>query len=221
MAKKNVEPQAEAEAEAVKARNFLSQDEELLLAKCFIQISEYPKIGLDKKHATFWYKILEVYNDEAAKRNFSIRTKNMLTGKWTPMNREIAKFNSSVLETRVMSEENDENWMTLVEILYRTHMGSDFKHKSAWSFLKDKHKCSGSNPTIFQEMLQQQYELDRKEKIERIDREVNSQVALYDSQKVDEDLKVLQTLTDRMDPIGAAIINAQKARVWALYQQQN
>ncbi|GJU43792.1 reverse transcriptase domain-containing protein, partial [Tanacetum coccineum] len=30
---------------------------------------------------------------------------------------------------------------------------------------------SGSNPTMFQEMLQQQYELDRKEKMERIDRE--------------------------------------------------
>nr|GEZ47752.1 hypothetical protein [Tanacetum cinerariifolium] len=32
-------------------------------------------------------------------------------------------------------------------------------------------------------MLQQQYELDRKDKIERIDREVKSGVALYDSQK--------------------------------------
>ncbi|GKE52060.1 hypothetical protein Tco_1487216, partial [Tanacetum coccineum] len=99
-------------------------------------------------------------------------------------------------------------------------MRSDFKHKSAWAFLKDKHKWknpdstnarryrnrvtddepelfgddvlprpsgvqriaksqrfsnsttkSGSTPTMFQEMLQQQYELDRKEKMERIDRE--------------------------------------------------
>ncbi|GJW00834.1 retrotransposon protein, putative, ty1-copia subclass [Tanacetum coccineum] len=144
----------------------------------------------------------------------------MLMRKWTPINREITKFNSLVLETRVMSGENDKYWMTSVEILYRTHTGSDFKHKSAWSFLKDKHKwknpdltnarrnrhrvtdeepkpfgddefpcptckeriaksqrssnstvSSGSNPTMFQEMLQQQYELDRKAKMERIDRE--------------------------------------------------
>nr|GEV67380.1 hypothetical protein [Tanacetum cinerariifolium] len=77
---------------------------------------------------------------------------------------------------------------------------------------------SRSNPTMFQEMLQQQYELDRKENMRRIDREVNSRVALYDSQKVVEDLKVLQMSTDGMDPVDAAIINAQKARIRALYQ---
>ncbi|GKC80876.1 hypothetical protein Tco_1131650 [Tanacetum coccineum] len=77
---------------------------------------------------------------------------------------------------------------------------------------------SGSNLGMFQEMLQQQYELDRKEKTECIDREVNSRVTLYDSQKVAEDLKVLQMSTDGMDPVDAAIINAQKARIRALYQ---
>ncbi|GKE15564.1 hypothetical protein Tco_1423141 [Tanacetum coccineum] len=134
----------------------------------------------------------------------------MLTGKWTPMNRDLQMFNSLVLEKSVMSRENDEDWMTKVEILYKTHMGSDFKHKSASLFLKDKHKwkilestlarrnrlrvtdeepehfgedalprppgaqriaksqlssnstaSSGSNSTMFQEMMQQQYKLDR------------------------------------------------------------
>ncbi|GKD53182.1 zinc finger CCCH domain-containing protein 14 [Tanacetum coccineum] len=75
---------------------------------------------------------------------------------------------------------------------------------------------SDSNPTMFQQMLQQQYELDWKEKMKRIDREVNSRVALYDSQKVAEDLKVQQMSTDGMDPVDAAIINAQKARIQAL-----
>ncbi|GJW27045.1 retrovirus-related pol polyprotein from transposon TNT 1-94 [Tanacetum coccineum] len=70
----------------------------------------------------------------------------MLMRKWTPINREITKFNSLVLETRVMSGEDDKYWMTSVEILYRTHTGSDFKHKSAWSFLKDKHKWK--NPDL-------------------------------------------------------------------------
>ncbi|GJR02693.1 hypothetical protein Tco_0525677 [Tanacetum coccineum] len=141
----------------------------------------------------------------------------MLTGKWTPMNREVAKFNLLVLEMRVMSGENDDDWMKRVEILYKTHTGSDFKHKSACLFLKDKHNWKnpdstnarrnrgritdeepelfgdnellrppgkqriaksqrssnstasfGSNPAMFQEMMQQQYELDRKEKMERI-----------------------------------------------------
>ncbi|GJV37478.1 hypothetical protein Tco_1409955 [Tanacetum coccineum] len=169
-----------------------------------------------------------------------------------------------------MSWENNDNLMTRIEILYRAHTKSDFKHKSAWNFLKDEHKwnnpestnarrnrnrvtneepelfgddalprpaslhriaksqhssnstaSSGSNPTMFQEMIQQQYELDRKEKMERIDRDVNSRVNLHNSKKVAEDLKVLQILTDGMDPIDVAIINAQKARIRALYHPYN
>ncbi|GJX03104.1 zf-BED domain-containing protein [Tanacetum coccineum] len=47
----------------------------------------------------------------------------MLTGKWTPINREIGRFNSLVNETRVMSGENDDDWMTRIEILYKTVAG--------------------------------------------------------------------------------------------------
>ncbi|GJZ91761.1 hypothetical protein Tco_0663826 [Tanacetum coccineum] len=178
-----------------------------------------PRIGSDKKNDTFWYKILDAYNDQAGKRGFPIRTKNMLTGKWTPMNREVSKFNSLVNETNAMSGENDDDLMTRIEILYRAREKSDFNHKSAWNFFKGKHKwnnpesinarrnrhrltnnepelfgddelprpaglhriaktqrssnstaSSGPNPQMFQEMIQQQYELDRKEKMERIDR---------------------------------------------------
>ncbi|GJT31991.1 hypothetical protein Tco_0922410 [Tanacetum coccineum] len=80
---------------------------------------------------------------------------------------------------------------------------------------------SGSNPAMFQEMMQQQLEIERKEKLERIDREMKSRVALNDSKKVAEDLKVLQISTDGMDPIDAAIVNAQKARIRALYNPNN
>nr|GEZ04948.1 hypothetical protein [Tanacetum cinerariifolium] len=132
MAKKTKEPQAEGS----RPRYLGSQGEELLLVECFIQISEDPKVGSDQKYDTFWYKILDVYNEEAKKNNYPLRTKNMLTGKWIPMNRDVNKFNSLVLETNVMSEENDDDWMTRVEILYKTHAGSDFEHKSAWLFLK-------------------------------------------------------------------------------------
>ncbi|GKE40647.1 hypothetical protein Tco_1464052 [Tanacetum coccineum] len=128
---------------------------------------------------------------------------------------------------KVMSGEKDDDWMTRVEILYKTITGTKFKHKSAWLFLKDKHKwknpdstnarrnrgrvtdeepelfgnnelprppekeriaksqrstnssaSSGSNPTMFQDMLQQQYELDRAAKMERIDHETNARVKL-------------------------------------------
>ncbi|GJY61134.1 molybdate-anion transporter [Tanacetum coccineum] len=72
----------------------------------------------------------------------------------------------------------------------------------------------------FKKFSNKQYELDQNAKMERIDREVNSRVALYDSQNVAEDLKVLQMSTDGMDPVEATI-NAQKARIRALYAPQN
>ncbi|GKE90531.1 hypothetical protein Tco_1568006, partial [Tanacetum coccineum] len=80
---------------------------------------------------------------------------------------------------------------------------------------------SGSNPAMFQEMMQQQMKIERKEIMESMDREINSRVALKDSKRVTEDLKVLQISTDRMDPIDAAIVNAQKARIRALYHPNN
>nr|GEU51836.1 hypothetical protein [Tanacetum cinerariifolium] len=81
------------------------------------------------------------------KRKFVERTKKMLTEKWTLMNAAVQKFNQLVMETLVHSGENDENWMTRVKFLYKTHMGSDFKHKSAWLFLKNKHKWTNPEST--------------------------------------------------------------------------
>ncbi|GKA60217.1 hypothetical protein Tco_0759624 [Tanacetum coccineum] len=223
------------------------------------------------RNDTFWYKIRDAYNEQAAKKGFTIRIKNMLTGKWTPMNREVSKFNALVNETKAMSRENDENLMTRIEILYRAHKNQILSTRVLGTFLKNKHKwnnpestharrnhnrvtneeepglfgddalprppdmhriaksqrssnstaSSGSNPAMFQEMMQQQLEIERKEKLERIDREMKSRVALNDSKKVAEDLKVLQISTDGMDPIDAAIVNAQKARIRALYNPNN
>nr|GEW33194.1 hypothetical protein [Tanacetum cinerariifolium] len=83
------------------------------------------------------------------------------------------------------------------------------------------HANSGSNPTMFQEMMQQQIEIERKEKMERMDRKMNSRIALNNSIRVAEDLKVLQMSTDGMDPIDAAIVNAQKDKIRALYRPDN
>ncbi|GJS92243.1 hypothetical protein Tco_0774879 [Tanacetum coccineum] len=71
----------------------------------------------------------------------------MLTGKWTPMNASVQKFNQLVSETLAHSGENDEDWITRVEILYKTHVGTEFKHKSAWVFLKGKHKWTNPKST--------------------------------------------------------------------------
>ncbi|GJQ93125.1 hypothetical protein Tco_0004264 [Tanacetum coccineum] len=87
----------ETQVKTKRARHAWSQEEELLLAECFIQVSEHPRI---------------------------------------------------VLETLVHGGENDEDWMTRVEILFKTHMNVDFRHKSAWLFLKDKHKWKNPESTL-------------------------------------------------------------------------
>ncbi|GKA11443.1 hypothetical protein Tco_0690989 [Tanacetum coccineum] len=76
------------------------------------------------------------------------RTKNMLTEKWTPMNANVQKFNQIVEETLVHIGENDDDWMSRMEIFFKTHTGCDFKHKSAWIFLKGKHKWKNRESTL-------------------------------------------------------------------------
>nr|GEU94667.1 hypothetical protein [Tanacetum cinerariifolium] len=49
------------------------------------------------------------YNEQAKSNKLPIRTKNLLMEKWTPMNREVRRFNSLVNETRVMNGENDDD----------------------------------------------------------------------------------------------------------------
>ncbi|GKE31585.1 hypothetical protein Tco_1450907, partial [Tanacetum coccineum] len=56
MATRNVDPEPEPQAEVVNVRNFWSQEEELLLAECFIQIFEDPKIDSDQKMIRFGTK---------------------------------------------------------------------------------------------------------------------------------------------------------------------
>ncbi|GKD84829.1 hypothetical protein Tco_1355983 [Tanacetum coccineum] len=137
-ATKNKEKETQVEVKK-RARMVWSQDKELILTENFIQIFEDPKTGCDQQKDTFCYKILEVYNVEVKRPGYMERTKNILTEKWTPMNASVQKFNQLASETLAHSGENDEDWMTRVKILYKTHTGCDLKHKSAWLFLLSWH----------------------------------------------------------------------------------
>ncbi|GJU03542.1 cysteine-rich receptor-like protein kinase [Tanacetum coccineum] len=114
----------------------------------------------------------------------------MLTGKWTPMNASIQKFNQLVAEMLALSGENDEDWITMVEILYKPpgelkgimffrvtdekheHFGDDAlpRPPGLQRIAKSQRSGSnstagfGSNPLMYQEFMKEQYELDRKAK---------------------------------------------------------
>ncbi|GJZ46229.1 hypothetical protein Tco_0593825 [Tanacetum coccineum] len=166
------------------------------------------------RHA--WIQAEELLLAETNKKGLQECTKNMLTGKWTPMNVAVMKFNQLYEETLAHSGENDENHMARVLQLYETIVEGEFKHRNAWNFLKDRHKwknpestlqrisclrgtdkepdhfeddelprppglqriaksqCSGSNstasscsnPVAYQEFMAEQYDLDRKAKMQ-------------------------------------------------------
>ncbi|GJR35700.1 hypothetical protein Tco_1211384 [Tanacetum coccineum] len=212
---------------------------------------------------------MDVYNKEAKRLKYPNRSKNIITGKWTPMNRDVEKFNTIMCETALMSGENDKDFMEHCHMLFKRTWKNDFKHSAAWNFLKDKHKwknpdstnarrnrlrvtkedpehfgpdalprpdgiyqiqksqhssnstaSSCSNPGMFQEMLQQQYELERKMKQEVLERESRERVDLLESQKIAEDMRVLTMDTSSLDPMNAAIVKAQQARIRAKYPTQ-
>nr|GEX76674.1 hypothetical protein [Tanacetum cinerariifolium] len=128
-------------------RTFWTQDEEQLLAKCFIKISEDPKNGNDQARDTFWYKILDVYNERAEENGWKVRNKNMLTGKWTPMNRDVQKFNSIYDQTKLLSGENEDDLFTRLLIFFKDQTGKEFTLRSAWLFLKNKFKWKNPEST--------------------------------------------------------------------------
>ncbi|GJV55100.1 hypothetical protein Tco_1456105 [Tanacetum coccineum] len=150
----------------------------------------------------------------------------MLTGKWTPMNRDVGKFNAIYDQIDLLSGENDENLYTRVLTLYRDQMKSEFRHRSAWLFLRDKYKWQ--NPESTQERRTrgrvteedscfQQIMLDREAKKEAIDRELAARLAICDIQKRNEDLKILAFDTTGMNPEDAARIEALKDKARATY----
>ncbi|GJW46564.1 hypothetical protein Tco_0078210 [Tanacetum coccineum] len=234
---KGKDVEVEKETKEGRIRHAWTQAEELLLAESFIQISEDPKTGCDQKLATFWYKILDVYNQEANKKGFQERTKNMLTGKWTPMNAAVMKFNQLYEETLAHSGENDENHMARVLQLSRLrgtdkepdHFGDDElpRPPGLQRITKSQRSgsnstaSSGSNPVAYQEFMAEQYDLDRKAKMQVLSQESEDRRRLIQAQKIAEDIKVLQIDTSGMDPTYAVIINAQNERIRAEYLPPN
>ncbi|GKC55426.1 cellulose synthase A catalytic subunit 7 [Tanacetum coccineum] len=153
--------------------------------------------------------------------------------------------------------------MARVLQVYETIVGGEFKHRSAWNFLKDRHKWknsestlqrrsrlrgtdkepnhfgddelprppglqriaksqrTSSNSTAYQEFMAEQYDLDRKAKMQVLSQESEDRRRLIQAQKIAEDMKVLQIDTSGMNLTYAAIINAQNERIRAEYLPPN
>ncbi|GKD87639.1 hypothetical protein Tco_1358793 [Tanacetum coccineum] len=160
-----------------------------------------------------------VYNQEANKKGFQERTKNMLTGKWTPMNVAVMKFNHCMRKRLLIVGRT-------MRTIWRGH-----KWKNPESTLQRRSRLRGTDkePDHFGDD-----ELPRTQELWRIIRLrlawQNAKVLrkrsedrrrLIQAQKIAEDMKVLQIDTSGMDPTYAVIINAQKERIRAEYLPPN
>ncbi|GKC46118.1 hypothetical protein Tco_1063840 [Tanacetum coccineum] len=188
----------------------------LKMRSCFwLNVSfKFPRIqkpGVIKSEILFGTKSEMCTIRKRRIKGFTKRTKNMLTGKWTPMNTAVLKFNQLVQKTAVHSEENDDDHMSRVYMLYDATVGGNQRTGS------NSTASSGSNPAAYQEFMAEQYELDRKAKMTVLERESEDRRRLIQSQRIAEDMRVLQIDTRGMDAADAAIINAQKARIRAAY----
>nr|GEW52880.1 hypothetical protein [Tanacetum cinerariifolium] len=167
----------------------------------------------------------------------------MLTGKWTPVNREVGRFNSLVNKTKALTGENDEDLMTRTSTSGKSRF--EKRKMKLWTGYPTWNPSSLETtncPVYLASEELQKVKLDRlfrsrpdnvsrnapttirvrpEGKMERLDRETMARVELFNSLKLAEDLKLLQIDTRGMDPVDAAIINAQKARIQALYEPRN
>ncbi|GKD15170.1 hypothetical protein Tco_1199577 [Tanacetum coccineum] len=79
--------------------------------------------------------------------------------------------------------------------------------------------CTGSKRDNAR-LTRLQYELERKMKQYVLERESRARVDLLESQKIAEDMRVLTMDTSSLDPMNAAIVKAQQARIRAKYPTQ-
>nr|GEW80874.1 glutathione S-transferase T3 [Tanacetum cinerariifolium] len=221
-------------------RTFWTQEEEKLLAEWFIEISEDPRNGSDQSSDTFWFKILATYNSRAEELGFKKRNKNMLTGKWTPMNKNVGEFNSIYDQTTALSGENDENLYTRWQNPESTKarrtrgqvteedpemFGEDVIPRPSRAPRKTKSQrssasssaTSSSSKTLVTELMQEQILIDREAKKESMDRELAARLAVCEIKKRNENLKILTFDTTGMALEDAAKIEALKEKARATY----
>nr|GFA94963.1 hypothetical protein [Tanacetum cinerariifolium] len=63
------------------------------------------------------------------------------------MNKDVGKFNAIYDQTTALCGENDDNLYTRVLTLFRDQDNVEFRHRSAWLFLKDKYKWQNPEST--------------------------------------------------------------------------
>ncbi|GKD38893.1 hypothetical protein Tco_1259100 [Tanacetum coccineum] len=99
-----VDLEADEEEEETRKVQRWTQDEKVLLCKCWVEVSRNNQIEADRNDESFWRQITDDFNQGSYQ---GTRTKNMATCKWYRINTDCQKFNAIYKHLQCKSEENE------------------------------------------------------------------------------------------------------------------
>ncbi|GJX72787.1 SRG1-like protein [Tanacetum coccineum] len=134
--------------------------EEILLAEAWIEHSQDNNIGKDQRDEIYWNKIIEDFHDRTTG---PVRTKNMLTGKWTRMHGDCQRFNAYYKQANRKSRENEADLIETMKTVYLERVGKKFQYPHVWKILKEYPKWDAAEP-IDGDNLQEVFGPDKRER---------------------------------------------------------
>ncbi|GJR46219.1 hypothetical protein Tco_1314322 [Tanacetum coccineum] len=75
-----------------------------------------------------------------------VRTKNMLTGKWTRMHGDCQRFNAFYKQANRKSGKNEADLIENVKTVYLKRVGKKFQYPHVWKILKEYPKRDAAEP---------------------------------------------------------------------------
>ncbi|GJS15199.1 hypothetical protein Tco_0409671 [Tanacetum coccineum] len=122
-----------------------TSNEETLLVKCFVAVSEDRNVGRSQPRDTLWFWDLNEFN----RLNFQKRTKDMLLSKWSTLNHHCQKFNAIYKRCNRLkkSDENEVDLMKRARGIYQDeNKNNSFNHEKTWAVLRKHAKWDAPDP---------------------------------------------------------------------------
>ncbi|GJT55814.1 hypothetical protein Tco_0990868 [Tanacetum coccineum] len=116
-------------------------EEEIVLPKGWLAVSENNKDGNAKKKQGFWCEVLEYI--ESKTKQHGRRMYNAVLGKWKTVRPFVIRFSdiySNVMRMAQDSGSGDEDYVQSAMIQYEIETGIPFKLCHCWEILKDRPK---------------------------------------------------------------------------------
>ncbi|GKE55763.1 hypothetical protein Tco_1494948 [Tanacetum coccineum] len=167
-------------------------------------------IGKDQHDEIYWNKIVEDFHDRTTG---PVRTKNMLTGKWTRMHGDCQRFNAYYKQDAAEPIDGD----NLQEVF-----GPDKRERPAGKQLAGKKqklvKTSGSTGGSQSESVSSLISQDYRRKCDAAERAYEAQREKDLAIKKCEEMRFLMIDTSNLPPHKRAFIEMQQAEIMRKYQ---